>query len=163
MDEKGIEGSAARAADRGKAEDLGFVVSDKPSLGNPDVVRALVSEFAAAVVGVRGAWARADGGGSPVVQIRELAREYGRIIMGHDDRYASLPWNNPDRLGRRIRLVCPTEPDAADPGELLFVTVASSLMEIAAANEQGRLTDTDGEMHTKAMLEDAANLILGVR
>lgn len=163
MDEKGIEGSVARAADRGRAEDLGFVVSDKPSLGNPDVVRGLVSEFAAAVVGVRGDWLRAGGGGSPVERIRELAREYGRTIMGHDDRYAALPWNNPDRLGRRIRLVCPDEPGATDPGELLFLTVASSLMEIAAANEQGRLPDADGEKHTKVMLEDTANLILGVR
>lgn len=163
MDEKEIEGSAARAADRGKAEDLGFQVSDKPSLGNPDVVRALVSEFAASVVAIRGEWLRAGGGGKPSDRVRELAQEYGRAIMGHDDRYAVLPWNNPDRLGRRIRLVVPEEPGVSDPGELLFLTVGASLLEISAAHEAGRLPDADAERHTKAMLEDTANLILGVR
>ncbi|WP_441280590.1 hypothetical protein [Tardiphaga sp. 862_B3_N1_1] len=163
MDEKAIEGSAARAADRGRAEDLGFVPSDKPSLGNPDTVRALVSEFGAAIVGVRAAWLRAGGAGNPVESTHDLAKEYGRVIMGHDDRYQVLPWNNPDRLGRRIRLVCPAEDAATDPGELLFLTIGASLMEISAAHEQGRLSDVAAEAHTKTMLEDTANLILGVR
>jgi len=53
IDPREIEGSPERAADRGREEDLGFLVSDRPSLGNPDVVRGLVSEFASSIVDVR--------------------------------------------------------------------------------------------------------------
>lgn len=164
MDKREIEGSKERAEDRGRQDDLGFSLSAKPSLGNPDVVRGLVSEFAGQVVGVRKDYNedRVDGAGAQDM-IRELAREYGRIVMGLDDRYEAMPWNDPSRLGRRIRLVAPAIDGVDDPGEMLFVNVGTSLMTIAAAHEQGRLSDEDGERHTKAMLEDTANLILGLR
>lgn len=162
MNNKSIEGSPERAADRGRAEDLGYVVSSQPSLGDPLVVRALMSEFASGVVAARGRWltgAEHD----PVARIRELSREYGDIIMGRDGRYQALPWHNPARLGRRIALVTSAEPGIEDPGELLFVAVGSSLSEIAAAHEAGRLPDADAERHTRVLLEDAADLIVGVR
>lgn len=164
MDKREIEGSPERAADRGRQDDLGFSLSSKPSLGNPDVVRGLVSEFAGQVVGVRGAYNedRVDDAGARDM-VRELAREYGHIVMGRDGRYDPLPWNDPSRLGRRIRLVAPAIEGVDDPGEMLFLNIGTSLMTIAAAHEQGRLSDEDGERHTKVMLEDAANLILGLR
>lgn len=162
MNKKEIEGTPERAADRGRAEDLGYVVSSQPSLGDPSVVRALVSEFAAGVVSVRGKWLsgrEAD----PLARVRELAREYGDIVMGRDSRYGALAWHNPSRLGQQIALVTPAEPGVTDPGELLFVTVGTSLVEIAAAHEAGRLPDSDAERHTRALLEDTAALIVGVR
>lgn len=164
MDKKQIEGSPERASDRGRQEDLGFSVSAKPSLGNADVVRGIVSEFAGEVVSARKSYnqGRIDGGQAQE-RIRELAREYGRIIMGQDGRYDAMPWNDPGRLGRRIKLVVPAADGVDDPGELLFLTVGASLMSLAAAHEQGRVSDADGEKHTKVMLEDAANLILGLR
>lgn len=164
MDKKQIEGSPERAADRGRQEYLGFSLSSKPSLGNADVVRGLVSEFSGEVVAARKDYnlGKIDGGQAQE-RIRDLAREYGRIVMGLDDRYEPLPWNDPGRLGRRIKLVVPAAEGVEDPGELLFLTIGTSLMSIAAAHEQGRLSNADGEKRTKEMLEDTANLILGLR
>lgn len=163
-DPREIEGSPERAADRGRAEDLGFSMDARPSLGDANVVRGLVSEFAAAIVDTRKQY-NLDKLTSEQAQerVHDLAKEYGDTIMGRDQRYAALPWNDPSRLGRRIKLVVPAIEDVTDPGELLFLTVGTSLMSIAAAHEQDRLPDTDAEKHTQAMLEDTANLIVGVR
>lgn len=164
-DPKSIEGSPERAEDRGRADDLeGIGAPGKPSLGDPDVVRGLVSEFAAGVVAVRKAFnaGKVDGDAAKE-QIRDLAREYGGVVMGRDSSYLSLPWNDPGRLGRRIRLVVPAIEGVVDPGELIFLTVGGSLVELAVAHEEGRLPDADAERHTQSMLEDLADLILGVR
>lgn len=163
-DPREIEGTPERAADRGRAEDLGFSTSDRPSLGNPDVVRALVSEFAGKVVEVRKAYNLDKFTGEQAQErIRGLAHQYGDIIMGRNSAYDALPWNSPERLGLRIRVVVPAVEGVTDPGELLFLTVGTSLASIAAAHEGGRLSDEAGEHHTKEMLEDTASLIVGVR
>lgn len=163
-DPKEIEGSPERAADRGRAEDLGFPTGPKPSLGNIDVVRGLVSEFASQVVGVRKQY---NAGKLDHMQaqerIFELAQEYGNIIMGADASYAAMPWNDASHLGAHIRLAVPGIDGIDEPGLLLFLTVGASLAEIAAAHEAGRLSDASGEHQTKVMLEDAAALIAGVR
>lgn len=163
-DPREIEGSAERAADRGRAEDLGISMDSRPSLGNAAVVRGLVSEFGAAVVDVRKQYNQDKlTGDQAQARVRDIAREYGHVIMGRDDRYAAMPWNDPGRLGVRIRKVVSEIDGIMDPGELLFTTIGTSLMAIAAAHEAGRLTDAAGELHTQEMLEDAANLILGLR
>lgn len=163
-DPREIEGTSERAADRGRAEDLGFSMDPRPSLGNVDVARGLVSEFATDVVDVRKQYNLDKLTGDQAQQrIRELARQYGKVVMGMDNRYLALPWHSAERLGRRIKLVVPAIPGVEDPGELLFLSVGTSLASIAAAHEGGRLTDEDGEQHTKAMLEDTANLIVGLR
>jgi len=164
MDPKEIEDSPERAADRGREEDLGFTVSTKPSLGDPDVVRGLVSEFASQVVAVRKDYnAGKVAGEAAQARIAELGLEYGKIIMGFDSAYSALPWNDPTRLGRRIRLVTPAIDGITDPGAQLFLTLAGSLVELAVAHEEGRLPDEEVKSQADVMLEDVANLILGLR
>ena len=164
IDPREIEGSPERAADRGREEDLGFRVSDRPSLGDAAVVEGLVREFAAAVVSVRRQYNEDKlGGDEAAAAVRDLAREYGRISMGADDRYEPTPWNNQDRLGRRIGLVVPAIDGVPDPGELLFLTIGSSLIDLAVAHESGRLTDDDAKSQSQEMLADTINLLLGLR
>ncbi len=163
-DPREIEGSPERAADRGRAEDLGFSMDPRPSLGNLDVVRGIVSEFGAAIVDARKQYNLDKLTGEQAqARVRELAKEYGDIIMGRDARYFALPWNDQAQLGRRIQLVVPAVDGVSDPGEQLFLTVGTSLMSLAKAHEEGRLPDTDAEQHTKTMLDDTANLIAGLR
>lgn len=163
-DEKEIEGSAARAADRGREVDLGFSMDPRPSLGNQDVVRELMSKFGADVVDVRRDYLEDKITGPESQQrIRDLARDYGAIVMGRDDDYFSLPWNSESRLGRRIKLAVPAIEGISDPGELLFLTVGTSLASLAAAHENNRVSDAEAENHTQTMLGDAADLILGLR
>lgn len=164
QDPKEIEGSPERAEDRGREEDLGFQASDKPSLGDPAVVRGLVSEFAGQVIAARRAFNAGELDGQQAKErIGALATEYGNIIMGRDQAYAALSWNNPARLGRRIGLVTPPMEGVEDPGQALFLTVAASLIEVAVAHEEARMPDVDAQRHIQAALEDTANLILGVR
>lgn len=163
-DPREIEGSAERAADRGREEDLGFTVTARPSLGDPDVVRWLAAEFAASVVGVRRRYNEDRLSGEQAqAELRDLAAEYGRVIMGFDSRYQALPWHDPRRLGRRIGLVVPAIDGVSDPGLLLFLTVGASLIEIAVAHEDGRITDDDAKAQAETMLSDTVDLILGVR
>lgn len=164
IDPREVEGSPERAADRGREEDLGIVVTDKPSLGSASVVQGLVSEFAGAVVVVRkrynqdkltGEQAQAD--------LRALAKEYGDIVMGRDDRFQALPWNDPSRLGRRIKLVTAPIDGVTDPGEQLFLTIGTSITELAVSHEEGRTSDEAAKAAMQAMLEDTAKLVQGVR
>lgn len=161
-DKRSVEGSAERAADRGN--DFGFSMDSRPSLGNQDVVRGIMSEFGADIVNVRKQYNQ-DKLDSEQAQakVRELAKSYGDIVMGRDARYDALPWNSPERLGRRIKLVVADVDGVSDEGELLFLTIGSSLMDLAAAHEAGRVSDGDAENHVQAMLEDTANLVLGLR
>ena len=163
-DPREIEGTPERAADRGRAEDLGFSMDSRPSLGDAGVVRGLVSQFASAVVEIRKRYNKDELTAQEAVEaVRDLSKEYGNIAMGRDKRYFALPWNSPERLGRTIKLVVPAVDGVTDPGELLFLNLGTSLSSLAAAHEDGRVTDADGERMTKDMLEDAAALILGVR
>lgn len=163
-DKREIEGTPERAADRGRAEDFGMNSSNKPNLGNPDVVSTLLSEFGSAIVNIRIRYNLDELDAEQAKQeLRELAAKYGQIIMGHNNRYEALPWHSPERLGRRIKLVVPEIKEVSEPGELLFLTIGTSLMSIAAAHEGGRLTDEDGERHTQEMMQDTAALILGTR
>lgn len=163
-DPREIEGTPERAADRGRADDLGFSMGSKPNLGNADVIAGLLSEFGTAAVDIRKRYNEDKIDSEQAKKgIRDLAVEYGNIIMGRDGRYESMEWNSPDRLGRRIKLVVPAIEGVEDAGELLFLTIGTSLMSIASAHEEGRLTDDAGEKHTKDMLEDTAALILGLR
>lgn len=163
-DKKEIEGTPERAADRGREVDLGFSTDSRPSLGNADVVRELVSKFGTDVVAIRRDYLEDKLTGQEAqARIRDVARDYGAIVMGRDADYFALPWNSDTRLGRRIKLVVPAVEGVNDPGELLFLTVGTSLASLAASHEAGRVTDKEAEHHTKDMLEDTANLILGLR
>jgi len=164
VDPREIEGSPERAADKGRQEDLGLEFGSKPSLGDPSVVGSMVSLFAHEVVETRKDY-NLDKLSSEQAQerVRELAREYGRIVMGRDSRYAALPWNDPARLGRRIKLVVPAESGIDDPGELLFLNVGASIMSIAAAHEREELSDAEAKSKAQEILEDVVSLILGLR
>ena len=164
MDPKEIEGSPDRAADRGRAEDLGFPMGDKPSLGSPEVVAGIMTEFASGVVDARKRYNQDKLTGEQAqAKVRELAAEYGAVVMGRDARYQALPWNDPSRLGRRIKLVTSPIDGVTDPGEQLFLTVGMSLIDIAKAHEDERMSDDDAQAKIQEMLQDTAQLVLGVR
>src|SRR3546814_5441525 len=130
MDKREIEGSPERAADRGRQEDLGWPEGARPYLGDPAVVRGLVQDFATEIIGIRADY-NADKltGEQAQERIRAAAARWGGIFMGRGgEDWSALPWNSPDRIGRRIGLAVGLEGDA-DPGEALFLELARSLVE----------------------------------
>lgn len=158
------EGTPERAADRGREVDLGFSVSSLPSLGDPVVVAKLVQDFGALVVGIRGQFIKGEIEGPQAQQsIREAAKTYGDIVMGRNGDYATLPWNSPDQLGRRIALVVTPVPEITDPGELLFLEMGSAIVSLGYAVETGRVADNEGQESMRVMLDDVVGLLLGWR
>lgn len=165
-DPRTIEGTPERAADRGRGDELEFAEDARPSLGDPSVTRGLVSEFAAECVDVRKRYNLDKLSGEQALEeLRRLAQEYGAVVMGRSDKYATQRWHSPGpgRLGMRIEKVTSPAEGVTDPGERLFLSVGNSVMSIAQAHEIGELTDQAAEAHAQSILEDAANLILGVR
>lgn len=161
-DDVSVEGSAARIADRGR-DQLGFGEgSTLPSLGSPDVVSELVGDFCQTVLDIRGQYSRDEiRPDQAKAEIRYLARQYGRIIMGKDRRFDALGWHSPERLGVKIKKVVPVVPGVTDPGEALFVTLAGSLVSLNVAVEGERITDENAKRELLSLMEQANDLILG--
>ena len=162
MDKREIEGSPERAADRGRAEDLGLPSGDRPYLGDPEVVLGLVRHFGTSVVDVRKRYnldtLTADGA---MKAVDDLTGEYGRIFMGRDPRYQALPWNSPEQLGQHIHTRLPEAGDDPDPGKAAFLALARSLLDVAVEHENGRLGDADARAHVAAAVGSIADLLLG--
>lgn len=132
-----------------------------PSLGDPSVVRGLVQDFATEIVNARTDY-NADkiSGAQAQQQIKEVAAKYGAIVMGRGEGFSPLPWNSPERLGRRIRLVVDV-PGDADPGETLFLELARSIVDIAVEHENGRLSDPAAREHLTTGLDSVAEVLMG--
>ncbi len=164
MDKREIEGSPERAADRGRAEDLGWPAGDRPSLGDPDVVLQVVREFSAAVVDVRRRYNLDElTNDDALADVDRLAGQYGDVIMGRDSAYTALPWNSPDQLGAHIDKRLPEAGEDPDPGKALFLALARSLLDVVVAHEDGNLKDGEAKSHVEAGISAVADLILGVR
>ena len=159
-----VEGSAARAADRGR-DQLGFGEGNdsRPSLGDPSVVADLVADFCLEVIEARTKYLHDEVTADDAKdQIRLLARLYGNIIMGDDPNYATNAWHSPERLGQRIlKMIAPVK-GISDPGEQLFVTLGASVTSISVALANGRLSDAEAKSHLDALQDQIADLIAGV-
>lgn len=161
MDKRTIEGSPERAADRGRAEDLGLDMGSRPSLGDPAVIRGLVQDFATEVIGARTDY-NADkiSGVQAKQRIQDAVGKYGGIVMGRSADFSALPWNSPGQLGQRIGDQVPVAA-GGDPGEVLFLELARSITDIAVEHENGRLSDPAARGHLTEALDSVAGLLLG--
>ncbi|EDY2030007.1 hypothetical protein GTB64_004449 [Salmonella enterica] len=161
-DDVSVEGSAARAADRGR-DQLG--ISDERSIGaldTPEAVNALVSDFLDAVLAVRKSYLTDElKGDQAKAEIRYIARKYGLVIMGKDKTFKTSPWQSPERLGKRIPKVIPPVPGVSDPGEALFVTLAGSFSALNVAVENGRISDANAKRELLELMDQVSTLILG--
>lgn len=156
-----VEGSAARAADRG-GDQLGFPADvRKPLLGVPAVMKGIISEFAAELIDIRKKYNLDKlSPDASTAAIGVLSKEYGDIIMGRDDRYIGNSFYSPENLGEQIKKVFPAVSGVDDAGELLFLTLATSLMVIAVGHEKEELNDDQAERLTKAVAQETFELLL---
>lgn len=160
-DDVSIEGSAARAADRGR-DQLGFEEDPRPFLGSLRVVQDLLATFCEEVIATRTAYLKDEiTPDEAKFKVRQLAAKYGNIIMGRDDKYKADEWHSPRRLGVRIPKVIAPVKGVTDPGEQLFLTLGASLSSISVAYGENRLTDDEAQHHIMTLQSEAAGLILG--
>lgn len=137
--------------------------SGKPSLGDYTTVDRLVTGFAHDVLNVRKDFhAGKPGGDKPLERIEELAQHYGDIFMGRNDAYQAQPWNNPIRLGSKIRVLLNGTSDP-DEGKSLFVWVASNVVRSSQAVEQGSMTDEAAGKKLREVLDGVVAMLLGIR
>jgi hypothetical protein len=135
----------------------------RPSLGDYAVVERLVKGFAHDVINVRKDFhAGKPGGDKPVERIEALAQHYGDIFMGRNDAYQAQPWNNPVRLGSKIRVLLNGTSDP-DEGKSLFVWVASNVVRSSEAVESGSMTDEAAGKKLLEVLDGVVAMLLGIR
>jgi hypothetical protein len=157
-----VEGSAARARDRGNGEDMGFPTSEKPSLGDPRAVQALVQDFLTEVLDIRASHFSGklkDGDASD--RVLALCIRYGDIIMGAPSKYVVMPWNSKEFLGEKIVEQLPEAEKA--PGAGLFMALAGSILEAKGQHELGDIDDATAEKAVTDAIESVTALILGAQ
>lgn len=145
IEDVSVEGSAARAADRG-ADQFGddILGGVTPLLSNAAVMLGLVREFASSVIDVRKKYHTDElTAADSFKQVHQLAVEYSDIIMGRDKRYQSSDFYSIEQLGDLINKRVPADESVSDPGELFFLAVASALLMCAIDLEQGLRPDNE--------------------
>lgn len=156
-----VEGSAARAADRG-GDQLGFPADiKKPLLGSVAVMKGIIAEFGAALIDIRKKYNMDKlNANESIAAAAALSKEYGGIIMGRDDRYTPSDFYSPENLGRIITKRIAAIEGVDDAGELMFLTFATSLMVIATKHESESITDDQAELLVKSVSQEMFELIL---
>jgi hypothetical protein len=162
MTKESIEGSAARAADRGRDQLFGDALPDH-ALNSLTAVEAVVRSFAEKVADVR---ARYNADKITDAQARDevevLAQKYADMFMGKSSEYAALPWNTPEQLGAYLANVIEggTAPETAARDFLLYV--AAQLLQIMVEHEDAKIDDEVAQFRLGALIEDAVHAFLGL-
>jgi hypothetical protein len=157
-----IEGSAARAADRGRDQLFEGALSDK-GLNSLSAVDAVIRSFAGKVTQVR-----ADYNADKITdaqareEVASLAQEYADVFMGKSSDYVAQPWNTPEQLGAYLVAVMDgkAEPETAARDFLLYI--AAQLLQVMVEHESGKLDDDVAQFRVDALLEDADYALLGI-
>lgn len=158
-----VEGSAARAADRGR-DQLGFGENDSStSLANAEGVQEFIADFCQEIIGVRTKYLHDElTGDEAQLAVRAIALRYGKVIMGETDHYQTTSWQTPARLGERIKKVVPAVNGVTHPGLQLFVTLGASLTSLGVALGAGRISETVARNELVTLQQQAMELIMGL-
>ena len=161
MSDVSVEGSAARAADRGR-DQLGLgAIGSKPLLGNSSVILGLVREFSASVFDVRKKYhSDALSAEECIKQVKALSVEYGDIIMGSDDRYQTTDFYSIKVLGSIITKRVPADDSVDDPGELFFTVLAGALLTTAVSLENNTQSESSAKKTIDTLIQESTNFIL---
>lgn len=160
-----IEGSSARAKDRGAPDGLEFLLGDaeKPSLGNPADVAEMVRDFASSAQSIR---MRAITGAlsqeAAVSELENLCRKHAAIAYGKDGGWRSAAFNSPEQLGRHIKSVMGLEAEDDEAAFALFMDTAGRLFAAHAAHQGETASDDEVQFQIETALEDAERMILGL-
>lgn len=157
-----IEGSAARAADRGR-DMFDPIATDKPYLGSPEVIDSLVRSFLGRVIDVRKQYLQDEITPKEAEEkVLYLAGQYAAIVMGKNDEYGASAWNSPEQLGDFLAMMLDGVPPE-ESAEAFFVRMAADLLNhvlIPAENEQ--IDDEAGQFRVDVIIEESVNALQGI-
>lgn len=138
--------------------------SDKPSLGDSGVVTRPVNEFAQGVIGIRNDFLAGKlGADNPMKRIEALAANAGDMIMGRNPDFHAMEWQNPIRLGSKIRYLCTEIRTYPDPGQAFFMFLAKQVTASMIAVEEQRLEPEQAATKLRPVLEDVVDRIVGAK
>jgi hypothetical protein len=163
MSNVSIEGSAERAADRGR-DFFDPISGSKPFLGSPDVLDALVRSFLGKLVDIRIAYNSDQIEGTEASkQIAALCESHAATVTGRNADYEAAKWNSDEQLGAFLAAMFTDV--AADRGaHTFFYKLAGDFITgviIPAENEE--LTDESGSFRTDVLVEEAVAALQGLQ
>ncbi len=162
-DQREIEGSKARAADRGKPEGMAQFLDARPALGSMEVVEGLVREYLGELTANRVRYHKDEISGEQAVSAAgALAQRYAAIFMGRDSAYFALPWNSPEQLGASLARRFAEAPQPEDAVEVFLAMAAADLMAILVEREDDAIDDDAARFRIDALIEDTAHALLGL-
>lgn len=162
-----VEGSDARAKDRGTAAVFSFIADDpadeRPYLGDPAEVEALVRQFCAETQRIQveaGAGRMAHD--AALQALNDAAQAHASIFMGQNSAYRAMPFNAPEQIGPFLAQRMAIEGDPAQACYVMFMNTANQIMTAFLAHQSGELDDDDAKFQIDAAVEDATSALLGL-
>ena len=163
-----VEGSEARAADRGQPQGLTFfdtpTSEDQRYLGDPVDVEATVRDFVAAAHKIASDAAQEVTSGEEALRLlNALCDRYAGIFYGQEpSRFRSMPFNSPQMLGRfineRLGMQEPDDKAAA----ILFMNCANQVFEAYHLHMSGEASEGDIRFLIESAIDDAVAILLGL-
>ncbi len=157
QDQEEIEGSEERARDRG--EPIGFghfaEASDKPFLGDPDVVEGLLRAFLSSAHDAAGQAGASD-------KIAGLIETLAGAFYGQSSDYDAQPFNSPEQLGRFINEQLGTSEDEAKTVPMLLWNLVTEVFAVRADLIGEKIDDDAAQFRVNAAVDDAARILIGL-
>lgn len=156
------EGSAARAADRGR-DAFDPIPAGKPYLGSPEVIDSLVRSFLGRVVDVRKQYLQDEIPPEDAkTKVLDLAGQYAAVVMGQSEEYGASAWNSPDQLGEFLSMMLDGV-SPADSAEVFFTRMAADLLnQILIPSENEQIDDETGQFRVDVLVEESVNALQGL-
>lgn len=163
MGKESIEGSDARAADRGRD----FLFEDSfrfdQELSSVSSVEAVVRQFLTDIVSIRQQYNSLEKSDSEAKDaVRVVCRKYADLFMGRAEGQKASQWNSVEQLGRFLSSVMSGSNSPESAAEDFFLYLASEMLNVLVASENDQIDDDIGQFRVNALAEDAVNALLGL-
>ena len=166
-DPREVEGSAQRAADRGRS--LGFdaipiSTEATPYLGDRDAVDGIVRTMLSKIIDARGKFHRQQlSGDAATKQETDAINAAAAIFNGQTPGYQLMPaWNKPEGVGNYVKQRRGWDIPAADAVRSYLAVMANLTTEVFDSYCIGHMDDEDARWRLDVNVEDITNMMLGL-
>lgn len=163
-----VEGSEARAADRGQPQGLTFfdvpTGEDQRYLGDPVDVEATVRDFVAAAHKIGSDAAQDVTSGEDAMRLlNALCDRYAGIFYGKEpSRFRSMPFNSPQMLGAFINERLGMQEPQDKAAFVLFMNCANQVFEAYHGHMSGGASEDDTRFLIESAIDDTVAILLGL-
>lgn len=162
MNDRNNPGGAADVRSDTLFKDLTVVGDDKTALNDIESVDGVVRGFGLRLIEYRRQYLKTGKtpGAGVEAFITAEAGAMAKAFLGEDDDYATTPWNSPEQLGVALGERAGISGEPVEVVEAFFVRLASDILELAVAIEDGKATDPQFQLDV--LIEEAVYALLGL-